>query len=586
MPTAPAKRRPATRSATSSASRGTAPGTSSARNASKARAASAPTDLAPSFRPDATTAWKRLLAHAKRARTMSLRSLFAEDARRAKTLSIEALGMRADFSKQLIDEAILGDLLALAEAADVRGRAKAMAAGRRINITEDRAVLHTALRAPARTSITVDGANVVPAVHEVLGRMAAFARAVRGRKWLGHSGRPITAIVNIGIGGSDLGPAMAYEALRSFADRGLVMRFVSNVDPTDFSEAVRDLDPATTLFIVSSKTFTTLETMSNAKAARAWCLKAFKGDERATARHFVAVSTNAEEVSAFGIDVANMFGFWDWVGGRYSMDSAIGLSTMLAIGPEGFAELLGGFRDMDEHFLSAPAARNIPVLMALVGIWNANFRGAGSVAVLPYDQYLARFSAYLQQLEMESNGKSVTLDGKHVRWSTCPVIWGQPGTNGQHAFYQMIHQGTWSVPCDFIGFCRPINPVGDQQDQLMANMFAQAEALAFGKTAKEVAAEGVAPWLVPHKVFEGNRPSTTILCESLTPRMLGRLIALYEHKVFVQGAIWNVNSFDQWGVELGKVLAKRIIAELADPKPRLAHDGGTNAMIEWYRKRR
>jgi glucose-6-phosphate isomerase len=364
------------------------------------------------------------------------------------------------------------------------------------------------------------------------------------------------------------------------------MRFVSNVDPTDFSEAVRDLDPTTTLFVVSSKTFTTLETMSNAKAARAWCLKAFKGDARATARHFVAVSTNAEEVAKFGIDTANMFGFWDWVGGRYSMDSAIGLSTMIAIGPKGFAELLDGFRDMDQHFASAPLARNMPVLMALVGVWNANFLGAGSLAVLPYDQYLARFSAYLQQLEMESNGKTATLDGKRVSWNTCPVIWGQPGTNGQHAFYQMIHQGSWTVPVDFIGFCRPINPVADQHDQLIANMLAQSEALAFGKTREEVTAEGTPRWLVPHKVFEGNKPSTTILAEELTPRSLGRLIALYEHKVFVQGVIWNVNSFDQWGVELGKVLAKRIIGELAEAKPKLAHDGSTTALIEWYRKRR
>jgi len=542
--------------------------------------------LAASFRPDRSEPWKRLTAHAKRIGKASLRSLFAADRRRAASLSCEALGMRMDLSKQRIDEAILADLLALAEAADVRGRSRAMFSGQRINITEDRSVLHIALRAPAGASIRVDGVNVVPEVHATLERMAAFAKRVRDRKWLGHTGKPITAIVNIGIGGSDLGPAMAYEALRSFADRGLTMRFVSNVDPTDFSEAVRDLDPTTTLFVVSSKTFTTLETMSNAKAARAWCLKAFKGDARATARHFVAVSTNAEEVAKFGIDTANMFGFWDWVGGRYSMDSAIGLSTMIAIGPKGFAELLDGFRDMDQHFASAPLARNMPVLMALVGVWNANFLGAGSLAVLPYDQYLARFSAYLQQLEMESNGKTATLDGKRVSWNTCPVIWGQPGTNGQHAFYQMIHQGSWTVPVDFIGFCRPINPVADQHDQLIANMLAQSEALAFGKTREEVAAEGTPRWLVPHKVFEGNKPSTTILAEELTPRSLGRLIALYEHKVFVQGVIWNVNSFDQWGVELGKVLAKRIIGELAEAKPKLAHDGSTTALIEWYRKRR
>ena len=578
-PPAATKRRPSTRSTVRDASpakgpRGTKGGAKPSGNAVR------------DFRPDRTDAWKRLVGHAKRSDATTLRMLFAKDPKRATKLSIDALDMRVDFSKQRVDDAILGDLLALAEAADVRGRVKAMFAGERINITEDRAVLHSALRAPRNASIRVEGTNVVGDVHETLARMAAFAKRVRDRRWLGHSGRAITAIVNIGIGGSDLGPAMAYEALRSFSDRNLTFRFVSNVDPTDFSEAVRGLDPATTLFIVSSKTFTTLETMSNAKAARAWCLKAFKGDQKATARHFVAVSTNAEEVSKFGIDTANMFGFWDWVGGRYSMDSAIGLSTMIAIGPSGFAELLGGFRDMDQHFISAPPSRNLPILMGLVGIWNANFLGAGSVAVLPYDQYLSRFSAYLQQLEMESNGKSVTLDGKPVHWNTCPVIWGQPGTNGQHAFYQMIHQGSWIVPCDFIGFCEPINPLGDQHDQLIANMFAQAEALAFGKTRGEVEAEGVDDWLVPHKVFAGNRPSTTILCEGLTPRVLGRLIALYEHKVFVQGTIWNVNSFDQWGVELGKVLAKRIIGELAEAKPKLGHDGSTNALIEWYRKRR
>ncbi len=551
-------------------------------------AETAPKDssLCRGFRPDRTEAWKALTGHAKRIAKLSLRELFAKDAKRAAKFSVEALDLRADFSKQRIDDAILADLLQLAEAADVRGRVKAMFRGDRINVTEHRAVLHAALRAPRNATIKVDGLNVVPEVHATLDRMAAFAKRVRDRKWLGHSGKPITAIVNIGIGGSDLGPAMAYEALRSFADRGLTFRFVSNVDPTDFSEAVRDLDPSTTLFVVSSKTFTTLETMSNAKAARTWCLKAFKGDSKATAKHFVAVSTNAEEVAKFGIDTANMFGFWDWVGGRYSMDSAIGLSTMIAVGPDGFNELLGGFRDMDQHFATAPLAKNLPVLMALCGIWNANFLGAGSVAVLPYDQYLSRFSAYLQQLEMESNGKTVTLDGRRVGYDTCPVIWGQPGTNGQHAFYQMIHQGSWTVPCDFIGFCRPINPVADQHDQLLANMFAQAEALAFGKSKDEVASEGVPSWLVPHKVFEGNRPSTTVLGEALTPRVLGRLIALYEHKVFVQGTIWNVNSFDQWGVELGKVLAKRIIAELHESKPKLAHDGSTNALIEWYRKRR
>lgn len=573
MPTAVSKRR-----------RSPAAGSSSA--AEKPAGKQAPAPKAPTFRPDQSAAWKRLAQRAKRANEISLRGMFAKDAKRATRLSVDALEMRVDFSKQRIDDAILADLLDLAEAADVRGRAKAMIGGKHINLTEDRAVLHMALRAPRNATIKVDGVNVVSDVHQTLTRMADFARRVRARRWIGFSGKSITAVVNIGIGGSDLGPAMAHEALKSFTDRGLTFRFVSNVDPTDFSEAVQGLDPATTLFVVSSKTFTTLETMSNAKAARAWCLKGFKGNEKAIARHFVAVSTNADEVTKFGIDVDNMFGFWDWVGGRYSMDSAIGLSTMIAIGPEGFSELLAGFRDMDHHFLTAPANRNLPILMGLVGIWNANFLGAGSVAVLPYDQYLSRFSAYLQQLEMESNGKTVTLDGKRVQWNTCPVIWGQPGTNGQHAFYQMIHQGSWLVPCDFIGFCEPINPVGDQHDQLIANMFAQAEALAFGKTADEVAAEGVAKWLVPHKVFEGNKPSTTILCERLTPRSLGRLIALYEHKVFVQGAIWNVNSFDQWGVELGKVLAKRIIAELADAKPSLNHDASTNGLIEWYRKRR
>ncbi len=545
---------------------------------------------AAAFRPDRTAAWKRLVALRKSMASTSLRELFRSDRKRAETYSHELLDMRVDFSKQRVDQAVLRQLLALAKDANLKGRIEGMFRGERINITEDRAVLHVALRAERGTRIDVDGQNVVPLVHEVLDRMARFADAVRGRKWLGHSGKPITAIVNIGIGGSDLGPAMAYDALRNASDRGLTFRFVSNVDPNDFAEATRDLDPATTLFVVSSKTFTTLETMSNAKAARDWCLKAFGGDQKATAKHFVAVSTNAEEVAAFGIDTANMFGFWDWVGGRYSMDSAIGLSTMLAIGPKGFAELLAGFRDMDEHFRTAPIERNVPALMGLIGIWNGNFLGAGSVAVLPYDQYLHRFSAYLQQLEMESNGKFVTLGGKRVAWDTCPVIWGQPGTNGQHAFYQMIHQGTRLVPCDFIGFCQPLHPIGDQHDQLLANMFAQSEALAFGKTKDEVAAEGVPAWLVPHKVFEGNRPSTTILCQNLSPRTLGRLIALYEHKVFTQGVVWNVNSFDQWGVELGKVLAKRIIAELAAPatksSPPLAHDGSTNALIEWYRARR
>jgi glucose-6-phosphate isomerase len=540
------------------------------------------------FDPRSTAAWRALEREAERLGSTHLRTLFAADPKRAAALSVDVLDIHADFSKQRIAKETLAHLIDLADASGLKARIKAMFGGERINTTEARAVLHVALRAPRSATIKVDGENVVPKVHAVLDRMAAFARAVRSTNaksaWKGYSGRPITAIVNIGIGGSDLGPAMAYEALRHVADRRFTMRFVSNVDPTDFAEATRDLDPATTLFIVSSKTFTTLETMSNAQAARAWILAGHRGDAKAVARHFVAVSTNAEEVAKFGIDTANMFGFWDWVGGRYSMDSAIGLSTMIAIGPERFAELLAGFRDMDEHFRTAPFGRNLPVLMALCGIWNTNFLGAGTLAVLPYDQYLSRFSAYLQQLEMESNGKSISLDGRRVGWNTCPVLWGQPGTNGQHAFYQMIHQGTWLVPCDFIGFCRPIHPIGDQHEQLVANMFAQSEALAFGKTASEVAAEGVPMWLVPHKIFEGNRPSTTLLCDALTPRMLGRLIALYEHKVFVQGTIWNVNSFDQWGVELGKVLAKKIIGELAaggTTKTR-SHDSSTNRLIDVF----
>lgn len=554
------------------------------------------TSSSASFRPDASPVWKRLVAHAKATAKLDLRTRFARDPKRGDRLSVEALDLRVDFSKQRIGEDTLKVLLALADAAGLRRRIDAMFRGERINTTEDRAVLHTALRAPRSATIKVDGRNVVPDVHAVLDRMGAFATKVRSGRWKGHDGRPIDAVVNIGIGGSDLGPAMAYDALRFRSDRSIRFRFVSNVDPSDFNEAVRDLDPRSTLVIVSSKTFTTLETMSNAEAARAWILGAFGGDRTAVARHFVAVSTNAEEVSRFGIDVANMFGFWDWVGGRYSMDSAIGLSTMLAIGPKDFAEMLEGFRAMDEHFRTAPFRRNLPVLMGLVGIWNRNFLGAETLAVLPYDQYLHRFSAYLQQLEMESNGKRTTLDGRDVAWQTCPVVWGQPGTNGQHAFYQMIHQGTSIVPCDFIGFAKPAEPSGpagrkataSQHDQLLANMFAQSEALAFGKTAKELKAEGVPASLVPHKTFPGNRPTTTILGTRLSPRMLGQLVALYEHKVFVQGTIWNVNSFDQWGVELGKVLAKRIIAELADrtAKPKLAHDSSTNALIEWYRGKR
>ncbi len=535
-------------------------------------------------RTDGLPAWKALTAHRKSMAKTTLRDLFAADPRRADRFSTEALGIHFDHSKHLIDAETMRLLLALADEAGVFTHRDAMFAGERINITEDRAVLHVALRAPADAVIEVDGENVVPEVHRVLNRMARFANQVRSGRWLGHSGRPIRNVVNIGIGGSDLGPAMAYDALRKWTSDDLVMRFVSNVDANDFVEKTRGLDPEETLFIVSSKTFTTQETMTNAHTARKWILKAFGGDKAAAARHFVAVSTNAEEVSKFGIDVANMFGFWDWVGGRYSMDSAIGLSTMIAVGPKRFRELLDGFHDMDEHFRTAPPARNLPVLQALIGVWYASFWDAASVAILPYDQYLDRFSAYLQQLEMESNGKHVDLAGRHVKVETCPVIWGQPGTNGQHAFYQMIHQGTRMVPADFLVFADPVNKVGDHHDKLVANVFAQTEALAFGKTLDEILAEGVDPAIAPHKVMEGNRPTSTFLCEKLSPRMLGRLIALYEHKTFVQGSIWGVNSFDQWGVELGKVLAKVIVPELASKsKPTLKHDGSTNALIRKYR---
>ena len=535
--------------------------------------------------PDATRAWRRLGTLAKVARGMDLRAAFAKDRRRAANLSAEALGIHLDYSRNLLDGAVVDALVGLFDECGVARHRSEMFAGRRINLTEDRAVLHIALRAPKGAVIEVDGVNVVPEVHAVLARMERFAKAVRTGAWKGHTGKRIRAVVNIGIGGSDLGPVMAYEALKEFSDRSIAFRFVSNVDGEDFHEKTHDLDPEETLFIVSSKTFTTLETMANATTAREWCLKRLK-DPKAVARHFVAVSTNAAEVARFGIDTANMFGFWDWVGGRYSMDSAIGLSTMLAVGPKGFRELLAGFHDMDEHFRTAPARRNLPVLLALVGLWNRDFLGFGSVAVLPYAQYLHRFSAYLQQLEMESNGKRVQLDGAPCRWETCPVIWGEPGTNGQHAFYQMIHQGTSPVPCDFIAFAKPLVMVrnkafGDHHDMLLANLFAQGEALAFGKTPAEVRAEGTPAWLVPHRTFPGNRPSNTILCERLSPRMLGRLIALYEHKTFVQGSIWRVNSFDQWGVELGKVLAKRIIPELAGKAAPAAkaHDGSTSALI-------
>jgi glucose-6-phosphate isomerase len=529
--------------------------------------------------------WQKVAAHASAQSGTHLRDLFAADAHRGERLVIDACGLHVDYSKQRITDETLSLLIGLAEACGLRQRIDAMFSGEKINSTEHRAVLHVALRAPKVEKILVDGRDVVPDVHEVLGRMAAFSKQIRGGTWKGHTGRPIRAVVNVGIGGSDLGPVMAYEALRHVADRQLTFRFVSNVDGTDFVEATRDLDPAETLFVISSKTFTTQETMANARSARDWLL-AKLGDPAAVARHFVAVSTNAAEVSAFGIDTANMFGFWDWVGGRYSMDSAIGLSTMLAIGPEAFAEMLAGFHAMDTHFRTAPYARNLPVLHGLLAVWNTTFLGAHTIAVLPYDQYLKRFPAYLQQLTMESNGKRVTLDGRVIDdYQTSPIFWGEPGTNGQHSFYQLIHQGTRTIPCDFLGFARSDNPVGRHHDLLMSNVFAQAEALAFGKTADEVRAEGVAEALVPHKTFPGNRPSTTILAERLTPRVLGSLVALYEHSVFTQGCIWGVNPFDQWGVELGKVLANRIIPELeSQAEPSLAHDSSTNALIRWYRQ--
>jgi glucose-6-phosphate isomerase len=533
----------------------------------------------------ARPAWQALRAHHGQMRDVHLRQLFADDPARGERMAIEAAGMYVDYSKHRVTGETLGLLVRLAEESGLRGRIDAMFRGEKINVTEGRAVLHVALRAPEGATIEVDGRNVVPDVHAVLDRMAAFAERVRGGAWLGHTGRPIRTVVNIGIGGSDLGPVMAYEALRHYSARHLAFRFVSNVDGTDFAEAVRDLDAAETLFVVSSKTFTTQETMTNAQTARDWALAALGGDARAVAKHFLAVSTNAVEVARFGIDTANMFGFWDWVGGRYSMDSAIGLSTMLAVGPARFREMLAGFHEMDEHFRTAPFDRNLPVLMALLAIWYNDFFGAHTVAVLPYEQYLKRFPAYLQQLTMESNGKRVTLDGAPVGCDTSPIYWGEPGTNGQHSFYQLIHQGTRLVPCDFIAFARTLNPLGRHHDLLLANVFAQAEALAFGRTAEEVRAEGTPEWLVPHRVFEGNRPSTTILADALTPAALGRLVALYEHSVFTQGAIWNVNPFDQWGVELGKVLAQRIVPELAAAaEPALAHDGSTNALIRRCRR--
>ena len=529
-------------------------------------------------------AWQALKDHFLKIIDLHLRELFADDPKRGERLTAEAIGIYLDYSKQRITDETLRLLFQLAEESGLQARIDAMFRGEKINITERRAVLHVALRAPESQSIVVDGKDVVPQVHSVLAKMAEFSTLVRDRKWKGHTGKPIRNVINIGIGGSDLGPVMAYEALRHYSQRDLTFRFVSNIDGTDFAEATHDLDAEETLFIVSSKTFTTLETMTNARTARDWALKTLK-HPAAVARHFVAVSTNAVEVAEFGIDTANMFEFWDWVGGRYSMDSAIGLSTMIAIGPENFSAMLEGFHQMDEHFRTTPFERNLPVLMALLGIWNANFFNAQTVAVLPYEQYLKRFPAYLQQLTMESNGKQVSLDGTKISSPTGPIYWGEPGTNGQHSFYQLIHQGTELIPCDFIGFVQPLNPLGRHHDVLFANMFAQAEALAFGKTQQEVEAEGTPEWLAPHRTFEGNRPSSTILLERLTPMALGKLVALYEHSVFTQGAIWNIDSFDQWGVELGKVLATRIIPELeAETASRLDHDSSTNALIQRYRR--
>ena len=530
------------------------------------------------------SAWKALAAHRDALEGTTLRDLFDQDATRGETFALEAAGLYFDYSKNRITAETLGLFKQLAIESNLQGRIQAMFNGEKINITENRAVLHVALRAPKDASILVDGKNVVPEVHEVLDKMAAFADRVRSGEWKGHTGKSIKYVINIGIGGSDLGPVMAYEALRHYSQRNLEFRFVSNVDGQDFVEATHGIDPAETLFIVSSKTFTTLETMTNAQSARDWLLQGLGGDVKAVARHFVAVSTNAEKVSAFGIDTANMFGFWDWVGGRYSMDSAIGLSTMIAIGPEQYRAMLKGFHEMDEHFYMTTCEKNLPVLLALLAVWNTDFLGAETTAVLPYEQYLKRFPAYLQQLTMESNGKHVTLDGEKVDYQTCPIYWGEPGTNGQHSFYQLIHQGTRLIPCDFIAFAEALNPLGRHHDILLANVFAQAEALAFGKSAEEVRAEGTAEALVPHRVFEGNRPSNVILAQKLTPEVLGKLVALYEHSVFVQGVIWNVDSFDQWGVELGKVLAQRIVPELESAgEPALAHDSSTNTLIRRYR---
>ena len=530
-------------------------------------------------------AWKALQTHYKQIKTEHLRDLFAKDPKRGERMTVEGAGLFLDYSKNRITDETLKLLLQLAEESGLKERIQAMFIGEKINITEKRAVLHIALRAPKSAAIYVDEENVVPQVHEVLDKMTAFANRIRSGEWKGHTGKRIRNVVNIGIGGSDLGPVMAYEALKHYSDRSLTFRFVSNVDGTDFAEAVIDLDPAETLFVISSKTFTTLETMTNAHTARDWSLLGLGGDQSAVAKHFVAVSTNAAEVSKFGIDTANMFGFWDWVGGRYSMDSAIGLSTMLAIGPDNFRALLKGFHEIDEHFRTTPFERNLPVLIGLLGIWYNNFFGSQTVAVLPYEQYLKRFPAYLQQLTMESNGKHVTLDGAEVTYSTGPIYWGEPGTNGQHSFYQLIHQGTNLIPCDFIAFNETINKLGRHHDMLLANVFAQTEALAFGKTPEQVKEEGTTDWLVPHRVFEGNRPSNTIIAQKLTPEVLGKLVALYEHAVFTQGTIWQINSFDQWGVELGKALAQRIVPELeSKSEPALHHDSSTNNLIKRYRK--
>jgi glucose-6-phosphate isomerase len=536
--------------------------------------------------PKQRSAWAALQAHQKAIAPLHLRKLFADDSQRGERLALDAVGVYFDYSKNRISDETMSLLVQLAEQSGLRERIDAMFRGEKINVSEERAVLHIALRAPKGSTIVVDGENVIPGVHAVLDKMSDFANRVRSGAWKGHTGKRIRNVINIGIGGSDLGPVMAYEALRYYSARDMTFRFVSNVDGTDFAEAVHDLDAAETLFIVSSKTFTTLETMTNAHSARDWSVAGLGGDAASVAKHFVAVSTNADEVRKFGIDVANMFGFWDWVGGRYSMDSAIGLSTMLAIGPENFHDMLAGFHAMDEHFRTAQFSRNLPVLMGLLAVWYNDFFGAQTVAVLPYEQYLKRFPAYLQQLTMESNGKHVTLDGAPVTADTGPIYWGEPGTNGQHSFYQLIHQGTRLIPCDFIAFGQPLNPLGVHHDLLLANVFAQGEALAFGKSPDEVKAEGSPDWLVPHRTFEGNRPSNTMLLERLTPAALGKLVALYEHSVFTQGAIWHIDSFDQWGVELGKVLATRIIPELGGRESKLAHDSSTNNLILRYRNLR